>query len=134
MTKERVDRVLNYVSSLKNTEQNPAYFAFLDALSNEEKEAYFYIDAHRMNEFIKSFSNDIENQIGIAELKNPETLSKIKKSIIKSDEALKSLIEFWDAFGTLDPPKTAIRQKVINKHNEYVRLLTGEEQDFFLHC
>lgn len=134
MTKESENKVLNYFNMLKNSVQNPKYLTFLNALTTEEMEAYFYIDAHRMNEFIKGFSLDKNCPVGISDLKKQDNINKIKKSIVKSEFALESLINFWDTFGNLKSPGLAFRQNVINKYNEYFGVLTDEEHDFFLNC
>ena len=134
MTTEREKQILKYTNTLEIQSQNPGFLAFLHCLTTDEKETYFYIDTHRMNEFIKGFSHDKTNQVGIADLKDPLAFGNFKQSIIKSEEALKSLIDFWGTFGNLQPPGIAIRMSVINKHNIYIRELTEEEKDFFLNC
>ncbi len=134
MTPERRINVQRYLKSLKAAEHNPDFLAFLNSLSIEEKEAYFYIDAQRIDCFIKELSFGKGNSVGIIDLKNKESLKNLPNGIIKSKQAVNSLIEFWEAFALLPKPNRSLRRSIIEKHNKHIRELSEEEIKFFLEC
>ena len=110
-----------------------SFAGFIGKLNTEEKAAYFYIEAQRSNEMIKSLSSMSGSELDIESLKNPDNKKYLPLGM-NSDSAIKSLIEFWDLFGKTEKPGSEIRGLIIEKHELHYKAMSNDEKDFFLNC
>lgn len=110
-----------------------AFIAFLDKLTQEEKAAYFYIEARRSDQMVIDLSEANGSKISISELKNQDNWKKLPLGF-NSEQAITSLIKFWDMFGESEKPGPDIRKSIIEKYESTIRPMAEAEKSFFLDC
>jgi hypothetical protein len=133
MNSERIENLDNALMAyLNNSDQFME--SFLNSLTKVELEAFFYIDIHRADTFIRELSSMGGDSIGIDDLNDPENLKNIPEGHLKFLSSISNLIQLWNTFGVLPAPDLDVRQSIVNKHNEFIRELSDLEIDFFLNC
>ncbi len=134
MTEERNTNVLAARAAFVRTTDDREYINFLNVLSLEELETYFYIEANRSNMMIEQLSTINGKTVTLDDLREPSMMKFLPEGLGLMDDAVRSLIIFWDMFGKLTSPALELRQAVIEKFSSSYREMPPEEVEFFESC
>ena len=132
LTEERLLNLKFQVDLLSKTEKDHKFIGFINCLSDEELEAFFYIDAQRADCFLRDLTSTQGSETGISDLMvNKESIQGCSSY---KDIAIENLIQYWKRFSFVPKPVKRTRETLIEKHIKYYRELTHDEIDFFSTC
>jgi hypothetical protein len=115
--------------------KDSVFIEFLNALFENEKEVYFYIEAIRAKTFLEELNLLDELKIdSVDQLAEALLSGNLPTGHSRNIDQFAGLIQFYSLFAKIERPSGEIREQVILKHSKYIRDLTELEIEFFMNC
>ena len=127
MSDKKQNQFDSYKNALILSNKDNAFNDFINSLTDLELEAYFYIEAKRIQCFLAELDLIKENE-------NQSYNERRSSHLIKSSDDFHFIMDFCKTCSDLPKPRIELRKRIIDKHKHYLRELSEEEMKFFLEC